>query len=229
MQFFLDTGSLQEIRTAHRWGLLDGVTTNPTLVSREGMDHQALIREIASITDGPISVETTSEVAEEMVAQGREYATWAPNVVVKVPCTPEGIRAASILGNAGIKINVTLVFSVNQAILAAKVGAVFVSPFVGRLDDVGQDGMAVVREAVQVFRTYRFGTKVLAASLRHPLHVTAAALAGADIATMPFKVMEQLFRHPLTDVGQARFLADWRALQAELERKKTTVVGRDPA
>jgi transaldolase len=223
MQFFLDTGSLEEIRTAARWGLLDGVTTNPTLVSKEGMDHQTLIREIARITAGPISVETTSERGDEMVAQGREYATWAPNVYVKVPCTPEGIRAASVLAREGIRINVTLVFSTNQAILAAKVGAAFVSPFVGRLDDVGQDGMAVVREIVQVYRTQRYATKVLAASLRHPLHVTQAALAGADIATMPFKVMEQLFKHPLTDVGQERFLADWRKLQAELERKPTRV------
>jgi len=223
MQFFLDTGNLDEIRTAQHWGLLDGVTTNPTLVSKEGMDHPTLIREIAAITSGPISVETTAEAAEEMVTQGREYASWAPNVYVKVPCTPEGIRAASIMRGEGIRINVTLVFSVNQALLAAKVGAAFVSPFVGRMDDVGQDGMAVVREIVQVYRTQRFATKVLAASLRHPLHVTAAALAGADIATMPFRVLEQLFKHPLTDVGQARFLADWRTLQADLERKKTKV------
>lgn len=223
MQFFLDTGNLDEIRTAQRWGLLDGVTTNPTLVSKEGMDHRTLIREIAAITPGPISVETTAEEAEEMVAQGREYASWAPNVYVKVPCTAEGIRAASLLRLEGIRVNVTLVFSVNQALLAAKVGAAFVSPFVGRMDDVGQDGMAVVREIVQVYRTQRFATKVLAASLRHPLHVTGAALAGADIATMPFRVMEQLFRHPLTEIGQERFLADWRKLQADLERKKTKV------
>ncbi|HXF81918.1 MAG TPA: fructose-6-phosphate aldolase [bacterium] len=223
MLFFLDTGSLEEIRTAAGWGLLDGVTTNPTLVSREGMDHRSLILEIARITAGPISVETTAEQAEEMVAQGREYARWAPNVYVKVPCTPEGIRAAVLLGREGVRINVTLVFSVNQAILAAKAGAAFVSPFVGRLDDIGMDGMAVVREIVQVYRAQRYGTKVLAASLRHPLHVTQAAAAGADIATMPFKVMAQLFAHPLTEIGQARFLADWRKLQDELERTKTTV------
>jgi len=223
MQFFLDTGSLEEIRTASRWGLLDGVTTNPSLVGKEGMDHRALIREIASITSGSISVETTSEVAEEMVTQGREYATWAPNVYVKVPCTQEGIRAASLLGQQGIRINVTLVFSVNQSILAAKVGAAFVSPFVGRLDDIGQDGMAVVREMVQVYRIQRYTTKVLAASLRHPMHVTQAALAGADIATMPFRVLEQLVKHPLTELGQERFLSDWRQLQTDLERKKTKV------
>lgn len=223
MKFFLDTGNIDEIRTAHSWGILDGVTTNPTLVGREGMDHRALIREIAGITAGPISVETTSERSEEMVAQGREYVTWAPNVVVKVPCTPEGIKAAVLLRTEGIRTNVTLTFSVNQALLAAKVGAHFVSPFLGRLDDAGHDGMQVVRDIVQVYRTYGFTTQVLAASLRHPLHVTEAAKAGADIATIPFKVMEQLFKHPLTDVGQERFLADWRKLQSELERKKTKV------
>ena len=223
MQFFLDTGSLDEIRTAVRWGLVDGVTTNPSLVGREGMDHRALIREIAAMVSGPISVETTSEKAEEMVTQGREYITWAPNVFVKVPCTPEGIRAASMMRGDGIRINVTLVFSLNQAILAAKVGAFFVSPFLGRLDDIGEDGMILLRDIVQVYRTYDFSTQILAASLRHPMHVAHVAKAGADIATMPFKVMEQLFKHPLTESGQARFLADWQALQAELERKKTRV------
>ncbi len=223
MQFFLDTGSLEEIRTVAGWGILDGVTTNPSLVSKEGMDHRALIREISRITSGPISVETTSDRAEEMVTQGREYVTWAPNVVVKVPCTVEGIKAATLMGKDGIRINVTLVFSPNQALLAAKAGAYFVSPFVGRLDDISEDGMQVVREAVQIYRTYGFRSKVLAASLRHPRHVVEAAKAGADIATIPFKVMEQLFKHPLTDIGQERFLADWRKLQAELERKKTTV------
>lgn len=223
MQFFLDTGSLDEIRTAQAWGILDGVTTNPSLVGKEGKDHKALIREIASITSGPISVETTSERAEEMVSQGREYVTWAPNAIVKVPATLEGIKAASIMGKEGIRINVTLVFSPNQALLAAKVGAYFVSPFVGRLDDISEDGMQVVRDTVQIYRTFGFRTKVLAASMRHPMHVIEAAKAGADIATIPFKVLEQLFKHPLTDSGQERFLADWRKLQAELERKKTKV------
>lgn len=223
MQFFLDSGSLEEIRAAQRWGILNGVTTNPSLVSKEGMDHKALIREIASITSGPISVETTTEHGDEMVNQGREYVTWASNVVVKVPCTPEGIRAASIMRGEGIRVNVTLVFSLNQALLAAKVGAYFVSPFLGRLDDIDHEGMALVRDIVQVYRNYNFSTQVLAASLRHPLHVSDAAKAGADIATVPFKVMEQLFKHPLTEAGQERFLADWRKLQAELERKKTKV------
>ncbi len=223
MKFFLDTGNLQELRTAHSWGVLDGVTTNPTLVSKEGQDHRTLIREIASFVSGPISVETTSEDAGEMVSQGREYLTWAPNVVVKVPCTQEGLKAATRLRAEGIKTNVTLTFSLNQALLAAKVGAYFVSPFVGRLDDIGHDGMALVGEIVQVYRTYGFQTQVLAASLRHSLHVVEAARAGAHIATMPFKVLEQLFKHPLTDIGQERFLADWRKLQNELERRKAKV------
>lgn len=223
MQFFLDTGNLDEIRTATNWGILDGVTTNPTLVSKEGVDHRALIREIAGMVAGPISVETTSDRAEEMVPQGREYVTWAPNVIVKVPCTSEGIKAASALRGEGIRTNVTLVFSLNQAVLAAKAGAFFVSPFLGRLDDIGEDGMLLLRDIVQVYRTYHFSTQILAASLRHPMHVAHAAKTGADIATMPFKVMEQLFKHPLTEIGQTRFLADWRALQTELERKKTKV------
>ena len=223
MQFFLDTGNLEEIRAGAAWGILDGVTTNPTLVSREGMDHRALIREIAGMVAGPISVETTSDRAEEMLAQGRDYATWAPNVIVKVPCTPEGIKAAAAFRGEGIRTNVTLVFSLNQALLAAKVGAFFVSPFLGRLDDIGEDSMVLLRDIVQVYRTYNFSTQVLAASLRHPMHVAHAAKAGTDIATMPFKVMEQLFNHPLTEIGQTRFLADWQALAAELERKKTKV------
>jgi len=223
MQFFLDTGNLDEIRTGAAWGILDGVTTNPTLVGKEGMDHRALIREIAGVVAGPISVETTSDRAEEMVTQGREYVTWAPNVIVKVPCTPQGIKAATVMRGEGIRTNVTLVFSLNQAVLAAKVGAFFASPFLGRLDDIGEDGMILLRDIVQVYRAYNFPTQVLAASLRHPMHVAHAAKIGADIATMPFKVMEQLFKHPLTEIGQTRFLADWRALAAELDRKKTNV------
>lgn len=223
MKFFLDTANLDEIRTAHGWGILDGVTTNPTLVAKEGMDYRVVVREIAGVTAGPISVETTSDLADEMIVQAREYVTWTPNVVVKVPATTEGVKAAAALGREGVRINMTLTFSVNQAILAAKVGAYFVSPFLGRLDDIGHDGMQVVRDAVQIYRTYGFTTQVLAASLRHPLHVTQAALAGAHIATIPFRLMEQLFKHPLTDIGQERFLADWRKLQAELERKKSKV------
>jgi transaldolase len=223
MKFFLDTAHIPDLRTAHSWGLLDGVTTNPTLVSKEGQDYRSLIREIASFVSGPISAETTSEDAAEMVRQGREYVTWAPNVVVKVPATPAGLQAATTMRADGVKINVTLTFSLNQALLAAKVGAYFVSPFVGRLDDIGHDGMELVREIVEVYRTYGYSTQVLAASLRHPLHVVQAARIGAHIATMPFKVLEQLFQHPLTDIGQERFLADWRKLQDELEHRKTKV------
>jgi len=223
MKFFLDTAHVPDLRTAHGWGLLDGVTTNPTLVSKEGQDYRNLIREIASFVSGPISVETTTDDPAEMIRQGREYVTWAPNVVVKVPATPTGLQAATTMRADGIKINVTLTFSLNQALLAAKVGATFVSPFVGRLDDIGQDGMELVREIVQVYRTYGYATQVLAASLRHPLHVVEAARAGAHIATMPFKVLEQLFQHPLTAVGQERFLTDWRKLQSELEQRKTKV------
>lgn len=223
MKFFLDTANVEEIRNAHRWGILDGVTTNPTLIAREGADYRTVVREIATITSGPISVETTSDRADEMIAQGKEYGTWAPNVVVKVPATSDGITAGAALTREGLRVNVTLIFSVNQALLAAKIGAYFASPFLGRLDDIGQDGMQVVREAVQIYRTYGFTTQVLASSLRHPLHVTQAALAGAHIATMPFKVVQQLFSHPLTTQGQERFLSDWRQLQATLEKRKTKV------
>jgi len=223
MKFFLDTANLEEIRQAVAWGLCDGVTTNPTLVVKEGREHKAQILEIAKMVTGPISVETITNDADEMVRQGVAYATWAPNVVIKVPMTPHGLQACRRLRERGIPVNVTLTFSANQALLAGKAGATFVSPFVGRLDDIGHDGMQVVRDAVQIVRNYGFETQVLASSLRHPLHVTAAALAGAHVATMPFKVLEQLFKHTLTDVGQERFLADAAKLQAELEKHKARV------
>ena len=223
MKFFLDTANLEEIRQAVAWGLCDGVTTNPTLVVKEGREHKAQILEIAKMVKGPISVETITNDPDEMVRQGVEYATWAPNVVIKVPMTPHGLQACRWLRERGIPVNVTLTFSANQALLAGKAGATFVSPFVGRLDDIGHDGMQVVRDAVQIVRNYGFETQVLASSLRHPLHVTAAALAGAHVATMPFKVLEQLFKHTLTDVGQERFLADAAKLQAELEKHKARV------
>jgi len=223
MRFFLDTANLDEIRQAVGWGLCDGVTTNPTLVTKEGREHKAQILEIAKMVQGPISVETTSNNPEEMVRQGLDYATWAPNVVIKVPMTPNGLLACRRLRERGMRVNVTLTFSANQALLAGKAGATFVSPFVGRLDDIGHDGMQVVRDAVQIVRHYGFETQVLASSLRHPLHVTAAALCGAHVATMPFKVLEQLFKHTLTDVGQERFLADAEKLQAELEKQKARV------
>ena len=223
MKFFLDTANLEEIRQAVAWGLCDGVTTNPTLVVKEGREHKAQILEIAKMVTGPISVETITNDADEMVRQGVAYATWAPNVVIKVPMTPHGLQACRRLRERGILVNVTLTFSANQALLAGKAGATFVSPFVGRLDDIGHDGMQVVRDAVRIVRNYGFETQVLASSLRHPLHVTTAALAGAHVATMPFKVLEQLFKHTLTDVGQERFLADAAKLQAELEKHKARV------
>lgn len=223
MEFFVDTASLEEIRTAQAWGILDGVTTNPTLVAREGREHKALIQEICAICSGPVSVETTVADAEGMIREGMEFATWAPNAVIKVPVTPDGIRALQHLRGKNIACNVTLVFSLPQALIAAKAGAAFVSPFVGRIDDAGGDGMQVVRDACTAFRHYGFGAKVLAASLRHPVHVVQAALAGAHVATMPFKVMEQLFKHPLTDVGLERFLADARKLQAELQARRARV------
>jgi transaldolase len=223
MLFFLDTANLEEIRAAAAWGVLDGVTTNPTLVAKEGREHRAQIEEICGMVSGPVSVETTTTDAEGMIREGEVFATWAPNVVVKVPVTPEGVRALRGLRAKGIPVNVTLVFSLPQALLAAKAGATFVSPFVGRLDDAGNDGMQVVRDICAAFSTYGFETKVLAASLRHPMHIVEAARAGADVATMPFKVMEQLFKHPLTDVGLERFLADARRLKAELDARRTRV------
>jgi transaldolase len=224
MQFFVDTANLDEIRTAQSWGVLDGVTTNPTHVAKEGREHKSLIQEICSIVSGPVSVETTVPDAEGMIREGETFATWASNVVVKVPVTPEGIRAANTLRAKSIPVNVTLVFSLPQALIAAKAGAMFVSPFVGRLDDNGADGMQLVRDIVTAFRHYNFATQVLAASLRHPVHIIQSALAGCHVATMPFKVMEMLFKHPLTDIGLEKFLADVRRLQTELESRRTAHV-----
>ena len=218
MKIFLDTANVNEIRQAHALGVLDGVTTNPTLVAKEKRDFRETIVEIASIVDGPVSAEVVSLDWEGMVREGREYASWAPNVVVKCPLTADGLRATKVLSGEGIKVNVTLVFSVNQGLLAAKAGATFVSPFLGRLDDIGHDGMQVVRDLRQIYATYGFGAEIIAASIRHPLHVVEAAKAGAHIATMGWKVLEQMLKHPLTDVGLERFLADWKAAQAELQK-----------
>ncbi len=219
MKLFLDTAEIEEIRTAASWGILSGVTTNPTLIARAGQDHEAAIKEIVSIVNGPISAETTSTKKDDIVAEGRRLAAWHPNVVVKVGSTPEGIAAGKVLGSEGIRINVTLCFSVNQALLAAEIGAYFISPFVGRLDDIGEDGMQLVRDIVAAYGAQNVKTQVLAASLRHPLHVTQAAIAGAHVATMPFTVMEGLFKHPLTDIGLQRFLKDYQQASAERERE----------
>ncbi len=210
MKIFLDTAEVEEIRQGVAMGVVDGVTTNPTLAARAGRKFKDVVLEIVEICSGPVSAETVGLNADQIVHEGRILAKWAPNIIVKVPLMAEGLKAVKQLASEGIKTNVTLVFSTNQALLAAKAGATFVSPFLGRLDDIGQDGMQMVRETVEVFQTYGFETEVLAASIRHPLHVTQAALAGADIATMPFKVLQQMIKHPLTDRGIDSFLEDWK-------------------
>ncbi|MBI4482780.1 MAG: fructose-6-phosphate aldolase [Acidobacteria bacterium] len=224
MKFFIDTANLKEIREAVSWGLVDGVTTNPSLVAKEGRDFHELLLEICRAVNGPVSAEVVSTLSEGMVAEGRELASIHDRIVVKTPLTPEGIKACKILTTEGIRVNVTLVFSPVQAILAAKAGAAFVSPFVGRLDDVGASGMDLAADIVQIFRNYDFKTEVLVASVRNPVHVAEAARMGAHVATMPFKVIEQLFKHPLTDVGLERFLADWE--KAHKEREATIAVRR---
>jgi len=214
MRFFLDTANLDEIRDAAEMGVLDGVTTNPSLIAKEGAKFEQRIIEICEIVQGPVSAEVTSLDAESMYRQGHELAKLHPNVVVKTPTTKEGLKAARHLIKDGIKINSTLCFSPSQALLVAKVGASFVSPFVGRLDDISHNGMDLVREIMTIYRNYGFKTQILAASIRHPIHVTEAAKAGADIATMPYKVLAQLFKHPLTDKGQDQFLKDWERVKS---------------
>lgn len=214
MKIFLDTANVAEIREAASWGVLDGVTTNPTLVAKEGRDFRTLLLEICSLVDGPVSAEVVATTAEEMIEEAHVLAPIHKNIVVKVPLIVEGLKAVKALCRQGIRTNVTLCFSSTQALLAAKAGASFISPFVGRLDDISQDGMAVVREIKTIYSVHRFPTQVLAASLRHPLHVVEAAKAGADIGTLPFKVLEQMVKHPLTDSGLERFLKDWRSVHA---------------
>lgn len=211
MKLFVDSADIREIEEAASWGIVSGVTTNPTLLSVHGqVDFKSTIQRICELVQGPVSAEVVSLDTEGMIKEARDIATWSPHVVVKVPMTWEGVRATKVLAQDGIKTNVTLVFSANQALLAALAGATYVSPFVGRLDDAGHDGMAVVEEMVQVYRQHSFQTKILAASIRHPLHCVAAARAGADVATVPFKVLKQMARHPLTDLGIERFLQDWK-------------------
>ncbi|MBI4302833.1 MAG: fructose-6-phosphate aldolase [Chloroflexi bacterium] len=213
MQIFLDTANLDEIRTAAKLGVVSGVTTNPSLIAKEKRaDMKAVIKEIVSIIDGPISAEVISLKPKEMVQEAREISTWSPNVVVKIPVSPEGLEALKQLSAEKIKVNMTLCFSLNQAILAALGGAAYISPFVGRLDDVGHDGMELVRDIIGVYNNYSFPTRVIAASIRHPFHTIAAAQAGAHIATVPFSVLMQMIRHPLTDVGITRFSQDWQRI-----------------
>lgn len=209
MKFFLDTADTQELREAAASGLVDGVTTNPSLIARTGRPLQAVVEDIVAIVDGPISVETISEDAAGMIREGRQYAAVHRNIVIKCPLTPEGLKATKALSGQGHQVNVTLCFSAVQALLAAKAGAAYVSPFIGRLDDVGQDGMQLIRDICVVFQNYDYRTEVLAASIRHPIHVHQAALAGAHVSTLPYKVFRQLFDHPLTDIGLAKFMADW--------------------
>jgi len=216
MQIFLDTANIEQIRQAARLGVISGVTTNPSLVSKEGKaDYEAVVKEICAIIPGPISVEVLVEKAEDMIEQAQKIAEWAPNVVVKIPATTAGLEAISTLAKMKVKVNMTLCFSLNQAILGALAGASYVSPFVGRLDDIGEDGMGLVRDIVDVFEYYEFDTQVIAASIRHPQHCVAAAMAGAHIATVPYKVLTQMIQHPLTDIGVARFLSDWQRLSEE--------------
>ncbi len=216
MQIFLDTANIEQIRQAARLGVISGVTTNPSLVSKEGRaDYEAVVKEICSIIPGPVSVEVLVENAHEMIEQAPKIAAWAPNVVVKIPATAAGLEATSTLVKKKVKVNMTLCFSLNQAILAAQAGATYVSPFVGRLDDIGEDGMALVSDIVAVFDYYQFETQVIAASIRHPQHCVAAAMAGAHIATVPYKVLMQMTQHPLTDIGVARFLGDWQRLSGQ--------------
>ena len=211
MRIFLDTANIDQIREAAKLRIISGVTTNPSLVSKEGeADYQAVIKEICTIIPGPISAEVLGEEVESMVEQARDISTWAPNVVVKIPATTNGLEAASILAREGIKVNFTLCFSLNQALLGALAGVTYVSPFVGRLDDAGHDGMQVVKDIVEVFSHYKIPTQVIAASIRHPQHCVTAAKAGAHIATIPYNVLMQMIRHPLTDVGVTRFLTDWQ-------------------
>lgn len=214
MHLFLDTANLDEITEIASWGVLDGITTNPSLVGKEKRDFKKLVKEICKIVSGPVSAEVVSEDMEGMLKEGRDIATWAENVVVKCPLTPAGLGACSRLSRDGIKVNVTLCFSVNQALLAARAGAYFVSPFVGRLDDINEDGTALVEQIAEMFHIQAIDTRVLAASIRTPPHVQKAALAGADACTMPYKVFKQLVQHPLTDQGLEKFLADWKAAQA---------------
>ncbi len=213
MKLFLDTANIQEIRDGARLGVISGVTTNPSLASAEGIgsteSYKAAVREISDIVDGPISVEVVSLDAQGMVAEGRDIASWIPNPWVKIPSTIDGFEAISILSSEGIKINQTLCFSVNQALLGAQAGSTAVSPFIGRLDDIGMEGIELIADIASVFRQHEIETKVLAASIRHPLHCTLAAQAGANIATVPYKTLVQMTQHPLTDSGVARFKADW--------------------
>ncbi|OGW35219.1 MAG: fructose-6-phosphate aldolase [Nitrospirae bacterium GWC2_56_14] len=213
MKFFIDTANVKEIREAASFGVVDGVTTNPSLIAKEGRDFKQVIAEICEIVDGPISAEAVSLEADKMVVEGLELAKIHKNIVVKLPMTKDGLKATKVLADQGIRVNMTLVFSASQALLAAKVGAAYVSPFVGRLDDISHYGMDLVEQVVTIFDNYGYPTEVIVASVRNPLHVVDAAMVGAHIATIPFSVIDQLVKHPLTDIGIEKFLSDWKKLE----------------
>ena len=217
MKFFIDTANVEDIKRANDMGVICGVTTNPSLIAKEGRDFKEVIKEITSIVDGPISgeVKATTVDAEGMIREGREIAAIHPNMVVKIPMTVEGLKAVKVLSAEGIKTNVTLIFTANQALLAAEAGATYVSPFLGRLDDINQPGIEMVRTIAEIFAVYGYETEIIAASVRNPIHVTDCALAGADIATVPYKVIEQMTKHPLTDQGIEKFQADYKAVFGE--------------
>lgn len=217
MKFFIDTANVEDIKKANDMGVICGVTTNPSLIAKEGRDFNEVIREIASIVDGPISgeVKATTTDAQGMIDEGRQIAALHPNMVVKIPMTAEGLKATHVLSSEGIKVNVTLIFSANQALLAARAGAAYVSPFLGRLDDISQPGINLIRDIVTIFRNYDLKSEIICASIRNPIHVTECALAGADIATIPYKVIEQMTKHPLTDAGIIKFQEDYKAAFGE--------------
>jgi transaldolase len=219
MKLFVDTGSAKEVEALASLGILDGVTTNPSLMAKESGDPRKILKDICRIVQGPVSAEVVATAADEMVREGRELARIDDHIVVKVPFGKEGVRACRTLTNEGIKVNVTLIFSATQALLAAKVGAAYVSPFIGRLDDVATEGMRLIEEIVEIFDNYEFSTEVLVASVRHPVHVVQAARLGGDVCTCPAAVIEAMFKHPLTDIGLERFLKDWEKAQAALSRQ----------
>ena len=229
MKIFIDSANLKEIEEAASWGVIDGVTTNPSLIAKEGAEFVPRMREICRLVDGPISMETVSKDAAGMVEEGRRFVTVHKNIIVKVPLTKEGLKATRQLSKLGIRCNVTLCFSATQALLAAKAGAYFISPFVGRLDDVSQDGMDLIRDIKTIYTNYGFSTQILVASIRHPIHVLEAAKIGADIGTMPFSVIEALVKHPLTDIGLEKFLKDWDKLPPDAKAWKIEPPSSRPA
>ncbi len=213
MKFFIDTANIEEIKTAYSWGVVDGVTTNPSLVAKEGKNFKEVVLEICNIVDGPISAEVIGLESAKMIEEAKELATWHKNIVIKIPCTPEGLKAVVELSKQNIKTNVTLVFSANQVLLAAKAGATYISPFVGRLDDAGEDGLEMIANSLAIIENYNFSSQILVASIRSPLTVQKAAVLGAHVATIPFKVLQQMFKHPLTDAGIKKFLEDWESVK----------------